>query len=67
MLRIKIFVNLKKIDEIRIWNTDKKTKSGRYIYEIIRPKKYRGKRIYHYRKDGWQVLAKKVLEVITKK
>jgi hypothetical protein len=37
MLTVKVLVNEKQIDEIRIVNTDKASKPGFYTYEIQKP------------------------------
>ena len=60
MLRAKIYINEKQIDDIQIINTGKKSK-GETEYRIKAvPCDYY---VWHRRKDGWEVLLNKVLEV----
>ena len=60
MLRAKIYINEKQIDDIQIINTDKKYK-GETEYRIKAvPCDYY---VWHRRKDGWEVLLNKALEI----
>jgi len=60
MLRAKIYINEKQIDDIQIINTGKKYK-GETEYRIKAiPCDYY---VWHRRKDGWEVLLNKALEV----
>ena len=60
MLRAKIYINEKQIDDIQIINTGKKY-NGETLYKVKAiPCDYY---IYHQRKDGWEVLLIKALEV----
>ena len=63
MLRAKIYINEKQIDDIQIINIGKK-QGGETLYKVKAvPCDYY---VYHRRKDGWEVLLNKVLEVKSK-
>ena len=63
MLRAKIYINEKQIDDICIINIGKKQK-GETLYKVKAvPCDFY---IWHRRKDGWEVLLMKVLEVKSK-
>jgi len=72
MLIIKAYINEKQIDEIWIHNlgigrTDPYHRLGElYTYRIEKPEGYEQNLIEHSRSsDGWQVLAKKALKILT--
>ena len=66
VLRAKIYINEKEIDDIQIVNQNKKNKNGATLYKVNDDiKDYY---IYHKREHGWeslliQVLTVKALEV----
>lgn len=71
MLIIKAYVNKRQIDEIHIHNMgamgspDFLSPAGLYTYRIEKPEGYERNLIAHRRSDGWQVLAKRALQVLT--
>jgi hypothetical protein len=63
MLFIIVFINSKKIEIIRIYNTGRIDKRGRHLYEAWSneaPEKIIT--VAHFRKDGWRKLGAKVLK-----
>jgi len=61
MLRAEIYINHKKIDEVRIVNQGKKNKKGETIYKVINePLSYY---VSHKREEGWEKLLIKALEI----
>lgn len=63
MLRIVAYINEKKVDEIRIQNTDKKDNNEMYIYKVIMPDGYNIV-VPHDRNESWHVLGEKVLNAL---
>lgn len=69
MLIIKAYINERQIDEIWIHNLGTGCSGYEfgelYNYRIEKPEGYEQKLIEHSRGDGWQVLVKKALEILT--
>ena len=69
MLVIKAYINHRPIDVIYIHNTAKKTKTGEYVYELIKPgtqKRLTKTTINHKRDDGYRKLTIKALKLMEK-
>lgn len=66
MLRLKVYLNEKEIDEIRILRTKERNNKGEYKYKIILPKEYEYIEVWHDRLKPWHVLAEKVLKKLNK-
>lgn len=67
MLRAKIYVNEKEIDEIRILNIGEKTFFGQDTYKIIMPEGFSDVKIIHNRKESWNKLISKALDILNEK
>jgi len=66
MLRIVVYVNKDKIDEIRIRNTMIKNDKGENKYILTMPKGYGSIEVWHDRIKPWHILVEKVLYELNK-
>jgi len=64
MLRLKILINYKELDEIRVQNTGEYDSRGKYVYKIVKPEGYEALTIKHDRDDGCIVLIAKVTNLL---
>ena len=61
MLRVKVYINEKELEDIQIVNSGEKMENGDTIY-TARNGDFTYK-IFHKRSDGWEVLLQKFLEM----
>ncbi len=66
MLRLKVYINEKEVDEIRIQNMNKKNEKGEYKYKVVKPKGYENITIYHDIYKPWHILIEKILHKLNK-
>lgn len=66
MLIVKVYVNEKQIDELRIKNLGRADSKGHMLYTIRKPEGLDHILIHHRREDGWQELVTKALAAIKK-
>ena len=61
MLRVKVFVNNREIDEIQLVNTGHVNKEGQHLYRFRKPDILDHLEIYHLRTNPWTMLVEEAL------
>ena len=65
MLKVKVFINDKNIDELVVYNT-RETKQGMNLYRFKKPKELESEEIWHKRSHSWTVLLEKMMVVFNR-
>jgi hypothetical protein len=68
VLVISAYVDYENIGQIHVQRLEKRSKRRKiYTYKVVYPRGYKDVIIKHRYDDGWMILTKKVLTVITRR